>query len=422
MQFRAVKGMNDILPDAVGRWHRLEAAFRRVVESYGFGELRTPVVEPTELFVRSIGEVTDVVQKEMYSFEHHKDRLTLRPELTASAVRAYVQHKVNSKEPVSRWYYIAPMYRAERPQRGRYRQFYQAGCELYGDAGPASDAEMIDMLVSLYTELGIPDLKVCIHSLGGPGSRAKYREALLEYLRPRKDELTELSQERMEKNPLRILDSKSEKDQAVVENAPRILDCLEEEDLAHWDELKRHLDALGMQYEVDPKLVRGLDYYTRTLFEIKSDAGNLGAQNTLVGGGRYDGLVKRLGGADVPAIGFAMGLERILLALPETDDTPSPPCFFAPLGEAAISAALVHAKQLRLAGVRTEVDSRGNSLKSMLRRANGLGVRHCVVIGESELEEGRAQLKDLAKSETVEVKLSALVARLQSLMTSEDEA
>jgi len=397
MRFSRVKGMNDILPDEVGSWQRLEDAFRRTVELYGYAEVRTPVVEPTNLFVRSIGENTDVVEKEMYTFERHRDSLTLRPEGTAGAARAYVEHKLWTREPVSRWYYLGPMFRAERPQRGRYRQFYQAGCEIFGDPGPVCDAEMIDMLCALFGELGIGDLEVCIHSIGGPAARERYRAALRDYLRPHAAELSEHARARLEVNPLRILDSRNEGDQKVVAGAPAILDVLDEEDRGHFDGLCQALDALGTPYRVDPSLVRGLDYYTRTLFEIKSSSGGLGAQNTIAGGGRYDGMVQSLGGTQVPAIGFAMGLERILLAMPEASPRPDPLVYLAPMGIAAQREALLLARDVRRRGCRAELDGRGNSLKSMLRRADSMGARLCVVIGDAEIDRKVVAVKDLAE-------------------------
>jgi histidyl-tRNA synthetase len=397
MQFRAVKGMNDILPDEVGRWQHLEHCFRRTAELYGFREIRTPLLEQTELFVRSIGETTDVVEKEMYTFQRSQESLTLRPEGTASAARAYVEHSIHAQEPVSRWYYLGPMFRAERPQRGRYRQFYQAGCEVFGDPGPAADAEIIDMLYRLFQELGIGGLQVAVNSIGGPETRERYRNALLAHLRPKAAELSEHAQSRLEANPLRILDSKDARDQAACAGAPSLLDQLSDTDRAHWQSLRGALDALGTPYQVEAGLVRGLDYYTRTLFEIRSTEGQLGAQNTLAGGGRYDGMVKGLGGPDVPAIGFAMGLERILLAMTRPDAPPLPFCFLAPIGAAALHSALVLAREIRQLGCRAEVDGRGGSIKSMLRRADSSGARLCLVLGESELARGVVQLKDLSQ-------------------------
>jgi histidyl-tRNA synthetase len=418
MPYRAAKGMNDLLPDDMRRWHVVEGAFRRTVERYGFAEVRTPHLEPTELFVRSTGETTDIVQKEMFTFRHHEDSLTLRPEGTPGAARAYIQHTVHAREPVTRWYYLGPMFRAERPQRGRYRQFFQAGCEVYGDAGPASDAEMIEMLHRFFAELGIEDLEICLNSLGGAAARERHREALRQHLRPRAGELSEASQRRLVDNPLRILDSKSPVDQELVKGAPSILELLEGDDQAHWEALQAHLDALGVPYRVDPQLVRGLDYYTRTAFEIRSSAGNVGAQNALGGGGRYDEMVRELGGPAVPAIGFALGIDRILLAMTAEPPARPPSCFVAPVGARAVREALVLARDLRLAGQRVEVDGRGGSLKSLLRRADATGAAVCLVLGEAELDRGVVQLKDLRAHQQEDVPRSDLLDRVARVLAS----
>ena len=388
--------MYDILPDEIGRWHRLEAAFRRTAELSGYREVRTPIAEPTALFVRSIGEATDVVEKEMYSFARHDDELTLRPEGTAGAARAYLEHKVHALEAVTRWYYLGPMFRGERPARGRQRQFHQAGCEIYGDPGPLCDAEMIDMLAGFLRELGIGGVEVLINSLGGDGTRARYRETLVAYLAPNRGELSEDSQRRLDKNPLRILDSKSPKDQELCAGAPTILDVLDDADRLHFDALRRHLDALGTPYTVDPKLVRGLDYYTRTLFELRGSGGELGAQNALGGGGRYDGMIAELGGPSTPCIGFALGLERLLLAMKSDEAATKDGVYLAPLGEVGQTTALVLARELRAAGVSTQVDGRGQKLKTMLHRASSTTARFCVIVGEGELARGVVAVKDLA--------------------------
>ncbi len=422
MKYAAVKGMNDILPDEVGRWHQLERAFRETVELCGYQEVRTPVVEPTALFVRSIGENTDIVEKEMYSFERHSDALTLRPEGTAGVVRAYVEHHIDQREPVSRWYYLGPMFRGERPARGRYRQFHQLGCEVYGDNGPTCDAEMIDMLVAFFHKLGIGELEVVINSLGGPDTRPRYRTALLEYLAPRKDALSEESQRRLTTNPLRILDSKDPRDIEALGQAPSILDVLGDDDRVHWNALLKHLERLETPVKVDPTLVRGLDYYTRTLFEVRTSAGEVGAQNALGGGGRYDGLVREIGGPNVPAIGFAVGVERTLLAMTSTDATPRVLCSIAPIGPRAASEALVLAKQLRELGVAVDVDGRGGaggSLKAMLRRANSLHARLCIVLGDAELDAGQAQLKDLEGHTQGLVARADLVSQVVARMKSD---
>ena len=395
-RLRAVKGMNDVLPDEIARWHRVERLFGETARRYGFREVRTPFVEPTGLFVHAIGDTTDVVEKEMYSFTHHDEALTLRPEGTAGAARAYVEHQVHAREPLSKWYYAGPMFRAERPQRGRYRQFSQLGCEVFGDPGPGCDAEMIDMLTTFLGELGIGGLSVLVNSIGGPGSRARYRDGLVAFFEPRRGELSPESLRRLEKNPFRILDSKDPRDRAVVAEAPGIDRFLEDEDRAHFDGLIRHLTALGTPFTVDPRLVRGLDYYTRTLFEIKGASDKLGAGDTLVGGGRYDGMVEGLGGPKVPAIGFAAGTDRLIIASEELPATPVVEAYVVAMGAAAYDAALLLGRDLRKEGVATEVDTRGGSLKSQLRRANALGSRVALLIGESELANGTVMLKDLA--------------------------
>jgi len=319
MRLQAIKGMKDILPDEISKWHRLESAFRQRVEAYGFREARFPIVEPTALFVRSIGETTDIVEKEMYTFTDRGDKsLTLRPEGTASSVRAFVQHSVQAREPVTKWYYIGPMYRRERPAKGRYRQFYQAGIEVFGDRGPFVDAEVIDMVVGLISSLGITEVEVLVNSIGGPETREKYRDALLAYLTPYRTELCADCQRRMDANPLRVLDCKVPRCAEIAADAPSILKHLTDEDRAHFDGLQETLTILGTPYRTDGSLVRGLDYYTRTLFEVLGKGEGLGAQNALLGGGRYDQMVKSLGGPDTPAIGFAMGLERLLMAMPST--------------------------------------------------------------------------------------------------------
>lgn len=395
MELRAVRGMNDILPEEVVRWQQLERAFRLHAELHGYAEVRTPLVEPTELFRREIGEATDVVEKEMYSFERHGDHLTVRPEGTAGAARAYVEHTVHAREPVSRWYYLGAMFRGERPAKGRYRQFHQAGCELFGDAGPLCDAEMIEFVTSFLNRIGIDGYVVHVNSLGGSGTRERYRDALLAHFRPIKDALSEDSQRRLERNPLRILDSKDPRDQEIAREAPSILDILDDEDRTHWNGVLRALDVLGVPYVVDASLVRGLDYYTRTLFEVKATSSDLGAQSTLAGGGRYDNMVESLGGPKVPAIGFAMGIERLLTMTPPAQPRRKPGCYLAPIGQAGVEKALVLAKELRALGVMVELDGRGGRLKAMLRRADSLGARLCVLLGDTEVERGVATVKDL---------------------------
>lgn len=412
MKLRAVRGMNDILPEESARWHRLEAEFRRTAELYGFGEVRTPLLEATALFSKQIGETTDVVEKEMYSFERHGDHLTVRPEGTAGVARAYVQHNVNNAEPVSRWYYLGPMFRGERPAKGRFRQFHQAGCEVFGDPGPLVDVELIEMCVRFFGRLGIDDVVVHINSLGSGDTNTRYRAALKEYFTPLASKLSEDSQRRLEKNPLRILDSKNEQDQVLCQGAPTLFELLSDEDRSHLGSIVDQLEALGMRVELDHNLVRGLDYYERTLFELKSEVGDLGAQNTLCGGGRYDSMVQSLGGPQVPAIGFAMGLERILASMPETPRPRGPSCYLAVLDPAGRGAALALAAELRGLGVDVEVDGRPVRLKAMLKRADARGCRQCVLFGDDELKRGVIAVKDLAAKQQTEMPLEGAAAIL----------
>jgi len=405
---RAIKGMNDVLPDDTGRWQRIEQLFARTMGLHGFREVRTPLLESTPLFVRAMGEATDVVEKEMYAFDHHGEALALRPEGTAGAVRAYIEHSVSQREPIVRWWYAGAMFRAERPQRGRYRQFSQAGAEIFGDPGPSCDAEMIDMLVGFLRELAVPGVEVAVNSLGGAEARARYKASLVDYLTPMASALSEESQRRLTTNPLRILDSKDERDRAAARGAPTLIDALDAGDREHLAKLRAALDALGTPYSIDPHLVRGLDYYTRTLFEIRGAHDKLGAGSTLAGGGRYDTLVKELGGPDAPAIGFAAGLERLLIASELAVPSSIVDALVAPLGDAAVTPALKLARDLRTKGIRSEVDTRGTSLKSQLRRANAVGARIVFILGDAELAAGSVQVKDLAAhtQETLDLDLA----------------
>jgi histidyl-tRNA synthetase len=417
MRLQAIKGMKDILPDEIAKWHRLENAFRQRVEAYGFREARFPIVEPTALFVRSIGETTDIVEKEMYTFTDRGDKsLTLRPEGTASSVRAFVQHSVQAREPVTKWYYIGPMYRRERPAKGRYRQFYQAGIEVFGDRGPFVDAEVIDMVVGLISSLGITEVEVLVNSIGGPETREKYRDALLAYLTPYRTELCADCQRRMDANPLRVLDCKVPRCAEIAADAPSILKHLTDEDRAHFDGLQETLTILGTPYRIDGSLVRGLDYYTRTLFEVLGKGEGLGAQNALLGGGRYDQMVKSLGGPDTPAIGFAMGLERLLMAMPQSEAEPHVDVFIIAAQAGVRAEATLLARELRDAGLRVESDLRGGSLKSQLRRADKINTRVAMILGESEVEEGVVQLKDLQNNTQDKIPRADAAKRIHALL------
>lgn len=417
MSLRAVKGMKDILPDEISKWHRLETAFRQRVESYGFREVRFPIVEPTALFVRSIGETTDIVEKEMYTFTDRGEKsLTLRPEGTASAVRAYVQHSIQAKEPVTKWYYLGPMYRRERPAKGRYRQFYQAGIEVFGDPGPYVDAEVIDLVVGFISSLGITEVEVLVGSIGGPQTRERYRDALLTYLEPHRAELCGDCQRRMDANPLRVLDCKVPRCAEIAAEAPSILEYLTDDDRAHFDGLQEALTLLGTPYRVEGSLVRGLDYYTRTLFEVLGKGEGLGAQNALLGGGRYDQMVGSLGGPDTPAIGFAMGLERLLMAMPDGDSGSHVDVFIVAAQPEVRAQAALLGRELRDAGLRVESDLRGGSLKSQLRRADKMNARIAMILGQSEVEQGVVQLKDLREQTQQQVARSEAARRARALL------
>lgn len=405
--------MNDILPEEMPRWQRMEDTFRRITARYGYGEVRTPLVEPTSLFVRGVGEATDMVEKEMYSFvDKGDDALTLRPEGTASAVRAWIEHNVGAKHPVAKWIYLGPMYRRERPAKGRYRQFHQAGAEVYGDAGPFVDAEMIDMVVGYLRELGIAEIEVLVNSIGGPGTRPAYRAALLAYLEPHRSSLCPDCQRRLDTNPLRVLDCKVESDRAIARDAPSVLDHLDAADREHFDELRRTLDALGTPYRVDPRIVRGLDYYTRTIFEVVGRSAELGAQSTICGGGRYDGMIEQLGGPATPAIGFAIGLERLLLMTAgQPIEVPRTDVFVATVSPEMRGEAAKLAKELRAVDLVADADLRGQSLKSQLRRAGSENVRarYVIILGKDESARGVVQLKDYDAQSQSEVPRSEVV-------------
>ena len=412
--FRAVKGMNDILSEQSPRWLQIENAFRDKAGKYGYGEIRTPIVEPTSLFARSIGEGTDIVQKEMYTFSDKADKsLTMRPEGTASAVRAYLQHSVQNKEAVTKWIYLGPMYRRERPAKGRYRQFYQLGAELIGDPGPYSDAEMIDMVVSFLNDLGIEDIRVLVNSLGGSTCRARYRAALKTYFEPFADKLCEDCQRRLQQNPLRLLDCKVESDIELAKKAPLITEHLSDEDAEHYKILTNTLNKIGTPFEEEPRLVRGLDYYTRTLFEVQGGGSQLGAQNALCGGGRYDSLVKTLGGPDIPAIGFAMGIERLLLAMPEATQSKNNKVFIATNAAHLLLEATILAQELRQHNISVDSDLRGSSLKSQLRRADKRGARYVIVLGDDEVKNQQVQFKDLQNHTQKEVARAEVVTYVQ---------
>jgi histidyl-tRNA synthetase len=416
-----VKGMNDALPPDIAKWQYVEEKARGVLEAFAYRELRTPVLEYTPLFVRSVGEVTDVVEKQMYTFDDRDGRsVSLRPEGTASAVRAYIENAQWNKEPVTRWFYLGPMFRHERAQRGRLRQFHQIGAEWFGVNEPSADAETIAMLTLMLEEIGIPRdaLEVSLNSLGEPEERAAYRDALVAFYSTHRDKLDEDSLRRLETNPLRILDSKSPEIVALNANAPVLLETLSAASQTRFATVRKLLDDLGVRHTLDARLVRGLDYYTATIFEIKTTAGELGAQNTICGGGRYDGLVASLGGPKTPAIGFALGVERMLLALTQPPESYERPvnAFFAPMDEAARAFALPIAHRLRAAGIGVEFEHRGGSMKSQFKRADKLRARVAVIIGGNEIASGKLTVKDLAHGTQSEVAVADLESKIRQLL------
>jgi histidyl-tRNA synthetase len=413
--------MNDILPPDVAKWQFVEEKARAILDAFAYRELRTPVVEYTPLFTRSVGEATEVVEKQMYTFDDRDGKsVSLRPEGTASAVRAYIAGSLWNREPVTRWYYLGPMFRHERAQRGRLRQFHQIGGEVFGPGGPTIDAEMIAMLVGLFGDLGIKqaDLEVAVNSLGAPEERAAYRETLREYFSRHADKLDDFSRRRLDSNPLRILDSKDPEVQALAAEAPILLDLLGEESKRHFESVRQHLADLGVASSLDPHLVRGLDYYTGTIFEIKTKVGDLGAQNTVCGGGRYDKLVSSLGGPDIPAMGFGLGVERALLAMtaPAQSFEPGLTLFIAALGEKARGFALPIAHRLRLGGIRTEIEHREVGLKGQLKRADALRARLALIVGDNELATGKLILRDLATRQQTEITADEIEPRVRQAM------
>jgi len=418
-----VKGMNDILAPEVAKWQFLEQQARDVLEAFAYHELRTPVLEYTPLFVRSVGEVTDVVEKQMYTFDDRDGRsVSLRPEGTASAVRAYVENAQWNKEPVTRWYYIGPMFRHERAQRGRLRQFYQVGAEVFGSGEPSMDAEMIAMLVDMLVRFGLDAgaIEVSVNSLGEPEEREAYRNKLVAYFSGHRDRLDDDSRRRLETNPLRILDSKNPDVIAVAAGAPKLIDELNESSRARFARVRTLLSALGVKHEIDPGLVRGLDYYTGTIFEIKTKAGELGAQNTVAGGGRYDRLVASLGGQNTPAIGFALGIERALLAIPDSAESYEPglAVFFAPMDGAALDFALPIAHALRRKGIRIEIEHnpRPGKFGKSMARASKLRARAAIIIGSNEIASGKLTVKDLANGTQSEVAVADLESKIRQLL------
>ncbi len=391
---QALRGTRDILPDEVGYWQRIEATARDLFARAAVREIRTPIFEQTHLFERGIGEATDVVGKEMYSFRDRGDRtITLRPEGTAGAVRAFIEHSLHAQGGIQRLWYQGPMFRYERPQAGRQRQFHQIGLEMLGSADPRADAEAIALGTDLLQSLGLKHLHLDLNSVGTPADRAAYRQALVDYLSPYRADLDADSQDRLERNPLRILDSKDARTQEITAAAPSILDHLSDDSRRFFDGVQTQLSHLGIDYRLNPRLVRGLDYYSHTAFEIISS--DLGAQATVLGGGRYDGLVAQLGGPDTPAVGWATGLERLVLLLQQQDqaDSQSIDFYLVSRGEQAEARSLGLARALRQQGFGVELDVSGSAFGKQFKRADRSGACACLVLGDAEAEAGTVNLK-----------------------------
>ncbi len=421
---QAVRGMNDILPADSALWQYLERTVADLLGGYGYQQIRLPIVEPTELFKRSIGEVTDIVEKEMYTFaDRNGDSLTLRPEGTAGCVRAMLEHGLLGGGMSQKVWYTGPMFRHERPQKGRYRQFNQIGVEAFNLSGPDIDAELIILSWRLWKKLGLSQaVTLELNSLGTAADRARYRDDLVSYLRERFEQLDEDSQRRLENNPLRVLDSKNPDTQALLADAPRLADYLDEQAHAHFEGLRALLDAAGVPYVINPRLVRGLDYYGLTVFEWVTD--RLGAQGTVCAGGRYDGLVEQLGGKPAPAVGFAMGMERLLLLIDTLGQIPEElarqvDVYLVTLGDAAATAGFRLAEQLRdsLPGLRLVVHCGGGSFKSQFKKADKSGALYALILGENEAAEGKVGLKPLrAESEQENLDWDDVPARLAELI------
>jgi histidyl-tRNA synthetase len=422
---QSIKGTFDVLPDAydlggttvygTAAWRHVEGVVRGVLERFGFEEVRTPILEPTELVARGVGQTTDIVQKEMFAFRRGETDYVLRPEVTAPVVRAYLEHRLDTRGGVQKLYYLGPCFRAEQPQKGRYRQFHQFGTETLGTDDPRADAETIACMAAVYAAFGVSNTRLRLNSLGDAESRPRFREALTAYLAPHAEALSETSRQRLATNPLRILDTKDEGERALLAEAPRLADFVTGEAREHYDAVKGYLSDLGIPFDEDPALVRGLDYYTRTAFELESP--DLGAQSALAGGGRYDGLAEAIGAkAPLPSVGFAGGFERLFLALQaQGADLPErepPAAFFVALGEEAEREAFRLAHGLRAAGLSVGFDLRGRSFKAQMREANRQRARFAAILGKDELDAGVVQVKDMASGEQQAVPLDALAEAL----------
>jgi len=416
--FRSIKGTHDILPKDSYKWRHLESIVHQVCAQFGFQEIRTPIFEQNKLFSRSVGEESDIVTKEMYSWEDKENNfLTLRPELTAPVARAYNQHNLGNLSPIHRFYYIGPLFRRERPQKGRQRQFHQFGIEAFGSNYAEQDAEIIALAWQLLSHFGLANkIDLQLNSIGSSECRAEYRDALKQFLKPHFDELSETSKRRFNTNPLRILDSKNKKEQTILKNGPRISDYYTKDDKEHFNEVKTYLKAMNIPFTINSGLVRGLDYYTKTVFEITSN--ELGSQDALLGGGRYDSLVETLGGKPTPGIGFAAGIERILLLINEEnfkEHRPIPDIYLICLEKKGIPVSLNIAKILRLKGLNIVSDPLRRSMKAQMRDANKLRARYVLILGESELKDNTIIFKNLESGKQESIKQEKIVKYFDNL-------
>lgn len=409
-------GMVDILPDEARKWQALEKLIRTEAEKFNFEEIRTPIMEQTELIVRGLGQLTDIVSKEIFSFSRGEDNYVLRPELTAPVVRSFVENHLDQRGGSQKLFYIGPMFRAERPQKGRQRQFHQFGVEVLGSDDAVADVEAISFMIHIYQKLGITNTTLKLNSVGDPESREKYKAILKEHLKPNYDKLSDISKKRFDKNPLRILDSKEEEDRPFVETAPLITDYLNEESQIHYSKVKEYLTDLGIHFEEDPYLVRGMDYYTRTAFELISP--DLGAQDALAGGGRYDLLVEEIGGQPTPAVGFAAGMERLLIACEELGiplgSEKSVDVYIVTLGDAARKWGVSKLPALRNAGISATMDYMGRSMKAQMKDANRENASFTIIVGENELSEGKFTFRNMKVSEESSLTFDEILAKLKN--------
>ncbi|QYR68007.1 histidine--tRNA ligase [Fusobacterium animalis] len=409
---KAVRGTKDIIGEEAKKYVYISNVAQKMFENYGYNFVKTPIFEETELFKRGIGEATDVVEKEMYTFKDRGDRsITLRPENTASLVRCYLENAIYNKEDISRFYYNGSMFRYERPQAGRQREFNQIGLEVFGEKSPKVDAEVIAIGYKFLKKLGISDLEVKINSVGSKESRTIYREKLIEHFSKHLDDMCDDCKDRINRNPLRLLDCKVDKDKDFYKSAPNIIDFLFEDERKHYEDVKKYLNVFGIKYTEDPTLVRGLDYYSSTVFEIVTN--KLGSQGTVLGGGRYDNLLKELGDKDIPAVGFATGVERIMMLLGENYPKNNPDVYIAWLGENTSETALKIAESLRDNDIKVYIDYSEKGMKSHMKKADKLSVRYCIILGEDELNKGIVLLKDFSTREQKEVKIEEIINQIK---------